>query len=75
MPGRIGELAERALRSGVRQGLDRGLGEGSRLFLALGGAAVAVRLLRRMAAPGPATVVRELLQPGETLVIEHLPRD
>ncbi len=67
-------MLERLLREATRRGLRRGLGEGSRVWLALGALAVAVRLLRWMAGPGRPIVVTEDLAPGETLEIRHLPR-
>jgi hypothetical protein len=59
----------------MRLGLRRGLGDGSRVWLTVGAAALLVRLFQRMASPGKPVVVTEDLQPGETLVIRHLPRD
>jgi len=71
--GRIGGLANRAVRNAVRTGLRRGLGDGSRGWLVVGVIAVGIRLFQRMASPGKAVIVTELLDPGETLVISHLP--
>jgi len=41
--------------------------------LVVGVIAVGIRLFQRMASPGKAVIVTELLDPGETLVISHLP--
>ena len=65
-------LVDRAVRQGMRLGWRRGLGDGSRVWLAVGAVAVTVRLLQRMAAPGKATILTEVLEPGETIVIHHL---
>jgi len=67
-----GGLADRAVRAAMRRGLRKGLGEGSRAWLALGAVATGVRLVRYMAGPGKPTVVTEELAPGQTLVIRHL---
>jgi hypothetical protein len=71
--GRRG-LVERALRYGFRNGLRRGLGDGNQVWLAVGAVAAGIRLLRWMAAPGKPTIVTELLEPGQTIVIHHLQR-
>ncbi len=67
-------MLERLLREATRRGLRRGIGEGSRVWLLVGAAAVGLRLLRWMAGPGKPIVVTEELAPGETLEIRHLPR-
>jgi len=72
LAGRIGGLADRAVRYGIRAGVRKGLSDGSRVWLAIGGVAVGVRLLQRMAAPGKPVLVTEDLAPGETLVIRYL---
>jgi hypothetical protein len=63
---------DRLLRAGVRRGLRRGLVDGERLWLAVGAAALGVRLLQRLAGPGKPIVVTERLEPGQTLVVRHL---
>ena len=73
MAGRIGGLADRAVRAALRTGARRGLGDGSRGWLAVGAIALGIRLFQRMARPGKAVIVSELLEPGETLIISHLP--
>lgn len=65
-------LADRALRYGLKAGLRRGLGDGSQLWLAVGGVAAGIRLLQWMASPGKPVVVTEQLAPGQTVVIRHL---
>ena len=64
-------MLDRLLRSAMRRGFRRGVGEGSGPWLAVGVAALGVRFLRRMLRSEP-IVVREELRPGETLVIAHL---
>jgi hypothetical protein len=65
-------LTDRAVRRAMRMGWQRGLGDGSRVWLAVGATAVAVRLFQRMAGPGKPTIVTENLAPGEAIVIRHL---
>ena len=55
----------------TRLGIRRGLLGGSRAWMAVGVAAVAVRLLRRMASRGPEVVYCEPLDPGQRLLISH----
>lgn len=61
------------LKSLVRIGLARGIG-GSRAWLGVGLAAGGLRLLRRAIKREPEVVYREELRPGQSLVIQHLPR-
>ena len=65
-------LFDRLVRAGVRRGLRRGLVDGERVWLVIGAAAVGVRLLQRLAAPGKPVVVTERLEPGQTLIVRHL---
>ena len=65
-------VTDRALRGAVRTGLRKGIGDGSRVWLAVGAVALGVRLLQRMAGPGKPVVVTEELAPGQTLVVHHL---
>lgn len=60
------------LRLLTRLGLTRGLLGGSRVWLTLGAAAVAVRALARLATKEPEVVFSEELPPGQSLVITHL---
>jgi hypothetical protein len=61
------------LKSLVRIGFARGIG-GSRGWLALGVVAGGLRLLRRMAKREADVVYSEELHPGQSLVIQHIPR-
>jgi len=60
------------LRSLTKLGITRGLLGGSRGWLAIGTAAVSLRLLAKMAIKEPKVVFSEDLAPGESLVITHL---
>jgi len=61
------------LKSLIRIGFARGIG-GSRAWLALGVTAGGLHMLRRMAKRAPETVYLEELRPGQSLVIQHIPR-
>jgi hypothetical protein len=61
------------LKSLVRIGFARGLG-GSRVWLTLGVVAGGLRLLRRMATREEDVVYLEKLLPGQSVVIQHIPR-
>jgi len=60
------------LRRVIRLGLTRGLLGGDRRWLALGSAALGLRLLVKLAVKEPKVVYSEDLAPGESLVITHL---
>jgi hypothetical protein len=57
----------------ARTGLRKGILEGSRPWLYTGFAAVALRLMARIAREQPRTVVSEELAPGERIEIRVLP--
>jgi len=65
-------VLERAVRTALRRGIKDGLVGGSRVWLALGAAAVGYRLWHRAAGWVSPTVIREELAPGQTLVVAHL---
>lgn len=62
------------LKNLVRIGFARGIG-GSRVWLAVGAAAGGLRLLRRALTRQADVVYNEELRPGQSLVIEHVPRE
>lgn len=55
----------------MRAGLRRGLLGGSRPWIVVGGVALGLRALGRLAAHEPEVVFCERLSPGETLVISR----
>ncbi len=61
------------LRTLIRIGVRKGLIGGSRPWFVVGAAAGALRLLGRLAAKEPEVVYCEDLEPGQALVITHLP--
>ncbi|MCD9623061.1 hypothetical protein [Rhabdothermincola salaria] len=54
-----------------RLGLTRGVFGDSRPWLVIGGLAWGLRALQWARRPSPETVMREVLEPGETIVIRH----
>ena len=52
-------------------GLTRGVFGDSRPWLVIGGLAWGVRALQWARRPSPETLLREVLEPGETVVISH----
>jgi hypothetical protein len=54
-------------------GVARGVFGDSRPWLVVAGVAWGIRALQWARRPAPATVLREVLEPGETLVIRHDP--
>lgn len=55
----------------TRLAFRKGVLGGSRPWMALGGAALALRLVKKMAVRQPEVVYCEELQPGQTLTISH----
>lgn len=74
MAGRSGKLADLVIGGALKRGIRQGLGEGKKAYLILGGVAMGVRVLQRLARPGNGTVVSEELLPGQSIVITHLDR-
>lgn len=72
MPGPLGKVVDLAVAGALKRGVRQGLGAGSSTWLVIGGVAVSVRLLQRLARPGKGSVITEELAPGQTLVITHL---
>jgi hypothetical protein len=71
---RLAGPADRAVAWAMRAGFRKGLGDGSRVWFALGAVAVGIRLFQRLASPGKPIVISEDLLPGESIVIRHLNR-
>jgi hypothetical protein len=63
MPGLLGTAR--------RLGVDRGLLGGSRPWLVVAGVAWSIKAVQYARRPEPETLVREVLEPGETIVISH----
>ncbi|MCU0310417.1 MAG: hypothetical protein MUE36_05700 [Acidimicrobiales bacterium] len=59
------------LDSARRIGLSRGVFGDSRPWLVIGGIAWGIRAVQWALKPPPQVVVREVLEPGQTIVIEH----
>lgn len=59
------------LRFLLRTGFRKGVMGGSRRWLVIGGAALGVKVLRKLAGSEPEVVLSETLSPGETLIIAH----
>lgn len=55
----------------LRHGFRKGVLGGSRRWLVVGGAALAVRVIRKLASSEPEVVYSEELPPGGTLVVAH----
>jgi hypothetical protein len=73
--GRASGLVDKAIRAGLRRGVRNGLGDGSRVWLVLGAGAAGIRLVQWMARPPKSVIVTEVLEPGQTIVIQHFDRD
>lgn len=59
------------VRWALRKGWHRGVKEGHRGWLVAGAAAVLVHLLQRAVGKEEGVVYREVLRPGESVVITH----
>jgi len=64
-------ITDRLIRIGIRRGWDRGLGDGNRFWLVLGGVAVVARLARRTMRREPEVVFSQKLSPGESIRVTH----
>jgi hypothetical protein len=64
-------LVDRAIRVGIRRGWSRGVGEGQRVWLILGGVAVVARLAGRALRRDSEVVFSEKIRPGESFVVTH----
>ena len=63
----------RLIRWALRQAWRKGIQDGNRVWIVLGGLALALRILQRAAAREEKVVYRDLLEAGQTLVISHEP--
>lgn len=61
------------IRAGLRRGWRQGVVNGNRAWLAVGAAALLLRMLQRAWAKEEAVVFREVLGPGERIIISHEP--
>jgi hypothetical protein len=64
-------VIDRAIRVVMRRGWDRGVGQGSRVWLVLGGVALIARLARRALRREPEVVFSEAIRPGESFEVTH----
>jgi hypothetical protein len=62
---------QRVMRWALRNGLRKGFLGGSRPWLIVGGIAVGMRVLRKIAGSEPVVVYSEKLEAGESVVIAH----
>ena len=68
-------LVDRAIRIGIRRGWDRGVGDGSRVWVLIGGAALLARLARRALRREPEIVFSQEIKPGESFRVIHEAHD
>ena len=62
---------KRLMRLALRNGWRRGILQGSRPWMVVGGVALGLRVVQRLTGSGEKIVYSEKLLPGETLVIAH----
>jgi len=65
----------RLIRLGIRQGWRRGILEGRRTWLVVGGLALGARLLQRLGGREEQLVYRENLEVGSAVLITNLPEE
>lgn len=70
-PSPVTTVLRWAIRLGLRQGWRKGVLEGNRIWIVLGGAAVLGHLGARVVGGEPDVVFRELIRPGETFLVNH----
>jgi hypothetical protein len=70
----VNALVARLLRAGMRRGFQRGVLDGNRAWIVLGGAALVGHLAGRALGRKEEVVFRERLEPGESVRVTHLPR-
>jgi hypothetical protein len=64
-------VTDRLIRVGIKRGWDRGLGDGNRFWLVVGGVAVLARLTRRAMRRESEVIFSEKLAPGESIDVYH----
>jgi hypothetical protein len=69
----VKRLAGALVRAGMRRGWRLGVVEGNRTWVIIGGAALLSHLAGRALGREEETVFREILKPGESFRITHLP--
>jgi hypothetical protein len=67
-------LAARLVRLGIRMGWRRGIVDGNRTWVVIGGVALVGHLAGRAIGRKEETVFKEALRPGESVRITHLPK-
>jgi len=67
----IRRLVDRLVRRGIRDGWSRGVLDGNRAWVIVGGLALLAHLAGRVLHREPEVVFRELLAPGEAISIVH----
>jgi hypothetical protein len=67
----VSRLVEKAVRVGMRRGVERGLLEGNRAWIVVGGAALLAHLAGRALPRRPQTVFVDRLEPGDAIQIVH----
>jgi hypothetical protein len=70
----VSGLISTALRRAIRLGWRRGVVEGNRAWIVVGGLALVGHLAGRVLTRDEEVVVREKLNPGESFLVTHLPR-
>jgi hypothetical protein len=65
----VSRLVEKAVRLGMRRGFERGLLDGNRAWVVVGGAALLAHLAGRALARQPETVFSDRLEPGDAIQI------
>ncbi|MDQ6784653.1 MAG: hypothetical protein M3063_14705 [Actinomycetota bacterium] len=68
------KLLRLLIRHGLRQGWRRGLLGGNRVWVVVGGVAIIGHLGARALAGEPDVIFSELLEPGQTFTVRHVPR-
>jgi hypothetical protein len=68
----VSRLTETVIRAGMRRGWRSGVVEGNRVWVVVGGAALLSHLAGRAMGRQVQTVLRQDLNPGDSLNITHL---